>query len=443
VRRHPFRLGPASLEQPRRPGVPAVALGRGQRLIDRRPDQRVDEPKRRLGAQNIHPGQRDRRLGGGLVLQARQLGCLVRLGFVAQDRHRPRQPGRLRRQPREAHRHGARPGSRAQLTQAGHVLVGGGQALGGDRVDQLAQQQRIAARLLVAGGAEAVVGVGQALAHQPGGGRSAQGRGPDHGGERIGDDLADQARVGARLPAPQPHHHPDAQALHPGQQVGQPAQRGQVAPVQVVDGQQQPPAGGHIRGQPVQAVQARQRRIPVRLGRQAGRVKQRRGQPGRARQQLATLCRGQGGQQRLEQLADHAVGKRALQLRAACAKDLHPGRLRPRFGLRDQGGLADPGRPLERQQLPAGLGGADQAFDRRQLDLTLEQLHRRRDPLLGHRPAALLPRGPRCTRSGSSQQPTPAPATSPDLGGHHGAASGARRTGSRRASRPRSARPLS
>jgi hypothetical protein len=58
-----------------------------------------------------------------------------------------------------------------------------------------------------------------------------------------------------------------------------------------------------------------------------------------------------------------------------------------------------------------------QAFDRRLLDLTLEQVHLRRDPLLGHRPAALLPRGLHCTRSGSCQQPTPAPATSPDLVG--------------------------
>ncbi len=175
VRRHPFGLCPGGFEQPRRPRVPAVPLGRGERLVDGRPDQRMHEPERRLRAQDVDPGERDGRLGGGLVVQVGERGRLPGIGVVAQDRHRPRQPRRLRREAREAHRDGARAGPRPELAQARHVLLGRGQALGDDRVHELAQQQRIAARLLMAGGAEGVVGIGQGLAQQPGGGRRSSG----------------------------------------------------------------------------------------------------------------------------------------------------------------------------------------------------------------------------------------------------------------------------
>ncbi len=163
--------------------------------------------------------------------------------------------------------------------------------------------------------------------------------------------------------------------------------------MQVVDRQQQRPAGGDVRRQPVEAVQRRQRRIGGRLGRQPGGIEQRRRETRRAAEQLGSLLRRQGGQQRLEQLPHHAIGERALELGAARAKHLHPGRLTQRLRLRDQRGLADPGRPLDRQQPPAGLGGGDQPFDRRQLDVALEQAEPSRQRLPGHLPAAHLLRG--------------------------------------------------
>ena len=98
LRGHPFGLCPGSFEQPRRPCMPAVALGRGQRLVDGRPDQRMHEPERRLRAQDVDPGERDRRLGGGLLLQVGERRRLRGIGVLAQDRHCLREPRRLRRE---------------------------------------------------------------------------------------------------------------------------------------------------------------------------------------------------------------------------------------------------------------------------------------------------------------------------------------------------------
>ena len=302
-----------------------------------------------------------------------------------------------------------RPAPRAH--EAGHVLFGRGQVFGNDRVHQLAQQQRIAAGLRVAGDAEDVVGSGQRLPQQLRDSRRAQRSELNHGRQRVGDDLSHHARVRPRLPGPQTDHHPHVQPVDPGQQIGQPAQREQVAPVQVVDREQQRPAVGHVRRQPVQAVQRRQRRVGARLGRELCGIEQRRRQTRRAGKQLGSLLRRQRGQERLEQLPHHAVGERPLQLGAAPAKNLRPGRLTQGLRLRDQRGLADARRPLDRQQPPAGLGRGEQPVDRRQLDVTLKQAELSRQRLPGHLRAAHLLRG--LTGTGCSEDPTAAPPTIP------------------------------
>jgi hypothetical protein len=71
-------------------------------------------------------------------------------------------------------------------------------------VHELAQEQGIADRLLVAGSAESVVGIRrQGLAHEPGGGLFAQGSRLNHGGQRVGDDLDQQAWILSWIPLPE------------------------------------------------------------------------------------------------------------------------------------------------------------------------------------------------------------------------------------------------
>ena len=77
VRGDPFGLCPGSVEQPRRPRMPTVALGRCQGLVDRGSDQRMHEPERRLRAQDVDAGERSGGLGGGGVLQVPRARPLV------------------------------------------------------------------------------------------------------------------------------------------------------------------------------------------------------------------------------------------------------------------------------------------------------------------------------------------------------------------------------
>jgi hypothetical protein len=124
---------------------------------------------------------------------------------------------------------------------------------------ELAQQQRVAARLLLAGSAERILGIRrERLAYQPGRGVGTQGSGPDHGCERVGDDLANQRLVLARIRLSQANDQRHVEPLHPRQQVREPAQRRQIAPLQVIDCEQQRPAAGDVRRKPVETVQCRQ-----------------------------------------------------------------------------------------------------------------------------------------------------------------------------------------
>ena len=352
----------------------------------------MHEPERWLGAQDVDAGERESRFGGGLVLEVSERGRLSRVGIVAQDRHGPRQLRRVRWEAGQAQRHGARAGPSPELAEAGHLRLGRGEIIGNDRVHELAQEQRVAAGLLVAGGAESIVGLGQGLAQELGGGLRAQRSRLDDRRQRVQDDLAKEASVSSRLAGPETDDHPDIESLDPRQEVGQPAQGRKVAPVQVVDRQQQPPVGGHVRRQPVKAVHRRQRRVGGRLGCELGGIKERGRERRRAHIQLGALVRRKGGQERLEQLPHDAVREGALKLRAAPAQDVHPGRLAQRLRLGDEGSLADAGRTFEREEMEAGLGRGYQAFDRRTLDIALEQFDVSRQRLPWHLRAALLAR---------------------------------------------------
>jgi hypothetical protein len=219
---------------------------------------------------------------------------------------------------------------------------------------------------MVAGGAEGVVGVRrQCFPYETGGGILAQRGRPNHGCERVRDDLPYQARVLSRLARSEADDDHEAQSLHPRQDVREPAQRGQVAPVQVVDGEQERAPRGDVRRQPVEAVQCRQRRFRVRLRSKPSGVEDRRGERGGSAEQLGSLLSGQPGNKRLEELSYDAIGECALELGAARAQHLHPRFLGSRSCLHDQRRLADPGRPLDRQKPVALKDGADHSVDGR------------------------------------------------------------------------------
>ena len=191
-------------------------------------------------------------------------------------------------------------------------------------------------------------------------------------GCRVVGDLAQQRGVGARLAGAKARGQQQGQALEPLDGVGQEAQRGHVAPVQVVHRDHQRLLGGQVRRQPVQAVQGGERGV----GRRA--VLARRGV-----QDLLGRGRGPGQQRRprsrvghggLEQLAHHAEGELALQLAAAGAEHPDPGAGRPLAQLGHQAALADAGAALDQQRVGlAALEALQDGVQRGHLAVAVQQ----------------------------------------------------------------------
>ena len=131
----------------------------------------------------------------------------------------------------------------------------------------------------------------------------------------------------------------DREAVEPLREVGEPAQRGQVGPVDVVDEHQQRPLGGEVGRQPVEPVQ---RRAGVLLAAHAAqhRPRQRR----RAAEVLVA-------HDRLEQLPHDREREIALELRPARAQHQPAVRQLPRRA--EQPRLPDPRRPFDQQPTPA------------------------------------------------------------------------------------------
>jgi hypothetical protein len=251
-------------------------------------------------------------------------------------------------------------------------------------VHELTQEQRVAARFLLAGGAERIVrSGGERLAQESGGGLGAERRRADHRRQRVGDDLVDQARLFADLGRPEAHDDREGEALHSREQVCEPAQGGEVGPVQVVDREQERPAGREVRRQPVEAVKGRQRGIRAGLGDELLGVEERLGQRRRAREQLGSLFARKRCEQRLEELPHDAEREGAFELRASGAEHLHAGAVTAGLGLRHQRGLADAGRAFDSHEQAARFAACDEALKGRELSVALEQLEVSQDALLG------------------------------------------------------------
>ena len=147
-------------------------------------------PLRRRGQHHVGPCECRARPGGLVVIQVGARRGLARIGVVTEHRDGLGQCRRLRRKPCEPQRDGARAGARLELAQAGHVRLGWHDPFDGDRVHEFAQEQRIAACLLVADSAEGIVGRGcECLSHEPHRRLEAEWSGADHGREWVGHDL--------------------------------------------------------------------------------------------------------------------------------------------------------------------------------------------------------------------------------------------------------------
>jgi hypothetical protein len=109
-------LRPGLGQEVRGARVAAVPLERREPLVDRAPDQGVDEAQGRLRAQDVGARQVAGRRRRALLVQIGEGGRLVRIDVVAQDGDCPGELRRLGREAGEPQRDGPPAGARRQLT---------------------------------------------------------------------------------------------------------------------------------------------------------------------------------------------------------------------------------------------------------------------------------------------------------------------------------------
>ena len=234
---------------------------------------------------------------------------------VAQHGCRRGEPGGVRAEPGQPHPHAAGQRLRADGVHGRGTAGGGLDPLGAQRDQQLAQEQRVAAALALAGVGER--GLGLALhGHRDVAGDRRAGQRPwaQHDPARIVDHGGRRRIAGVRLTRPQPGDEHHGQAVEPALEVGEEAQAGRVDPVQVVDGDEHRPARREVHEQPVEAVAGGEGAVGPRVGAVASGVEQRRGEAGGPTEQLLALGSVEPAEQRLEELQRHAVGELALEL---------------------------------------------------------------------------------------------------------------------------------
>jgi hypothetical protein len=188
-------------------------------------------------------------------------------------------------------------------------------------------------------------------------------------GGRIGQQ-AGERRVGVRLEPPHCAGEEDADPLEAGGQVRQPPERGDVGPVQVVDGEHKRAPLGQVDRQPVEAVEDGEGALVV--GEVGGRHRSRPEQGGGERGgtlegRLAVLC-ARTRDDRLEELAYDAERERPLELPAAGRQDGDASRVGPLAELPEQRRLADPRRTLDHRE--AARPGDERRVQRLDLQLT-------------------------------------------------------------------------
>jgi hypothetical protein len=348
--------GPGVAQDPGGPLVLQLPLARRQVAVHGLGDQRVDERQGVVAAQHLGPGEGGDH-GGGLVLgQPGQRGDLRQGGAVAQDGDRSGDAGRRRGHPAQPHQHQA--GDRAGADRGHDVGVRRVRRypLGLQRPQQLAQQQGVAGGGAMAGGDEGRVGVGlQPVPDERGDAAGRQRFRPHQDGRRVVGQLGQEHLVLGRLACTAGGHHDHRQLLDAPDEVGQEPQRAAVAPLQVVDGDQQRRAGREVHREPVQAVQGRVAGVRKRRFRALRQVEDRSGRGGRSGED--GRGRGRVGDHGFEELAYGAQAVLLLQLAAPSGQgaQVEPGG--QATGLGQQAALADARRPLDEDEASAAGAG--------------------------------------------------------------------------------------
>jgi hypothetical protein len=240
-----------------RAGVHQLTVRRGELLVDGVAHQRVHEADRRLGMEDLGAAERGGGLRHLLLVQLRQRGHGREIRVVAEHRHRAHDVHRLVREPRQAQQHRSRHRPRSDVGHDVHVRRVRLHVVGRKRGEQLAEEQRVAAGDLRAGGAEALVRVvAQPGPDHLGDRRSAQRPRPHRTGSRVVADLGDQGRIGAGVGAPKRRAHERGHVLEAAYEVGGEAERGAVAPLEVIDREHERAIRGDVRGEPIKAVKS-------------------------------------------------------------------------------------------------------------------------------------------------------------------------------------------
>jgi hypothetical protein len=240
--------------------VRGPSLDHIQRLVDGAADDGVEELQRILAAEEVEPDE-----GGGsrtklTCFHAGERRRVAQLDPVAQDRGRAEQGQRLRPQPSEAKPDHPGNALRTDLQQTRRVLGGRAGSLPCDRVEHRADKEWVAAGRRFERGAEGLVrlqAVQLAREHRDRG--TPERLGTNRCDLRVGDELGDKHGIVAlSLGRPGPGDDEERHSLQPSRQVQEPPQGGGVRPVQVVDRQQRRLVQGHVRREPVEAVDDRE-----------------------------------------------------------------------------------------------------------------------------------------------------------------------------------------
>ncbi len=355
VRGHCGRLRAAFVQQARGRRVPAGPRRRRDRVVDGVAEQRVHEAEARTRLQDPGLGQEIGGRRGGVGIEPRQRGGVVE-GRGTEQRRRPRQlPGRVP-QPRQTAEDGAPDRGRVEGTDAGGV----GHLLAHRLLEQLAQQEGVAAAGLEAGLGEARVGPGDAATNQ------LADRVPAEGGEldRLGrglQPLAELRGLGrgrlARAPRQQDCQR---QALGALGQVEQEAQRRRIGPVDVVHREQERCLLAQVDRQPVEPVEEREGGVRI-VGREdrGGALEQGSGQGGGPGQQLRVPL-GLRPDRLGEELDRDPEGEAALEVVAPGREHLEAALAGLALGHTQERRLADPGRAAHHDQGAPPLPGASQ-----------------------------------------------------------------------------------
>jgi hypothetical protein len=148
----------------------------------------------------------------------------------------------------------------ADLEQPLRVLGRRAGSLSCDRVEHRADEERVAARRRLEGGTESLVRLQTMHLARKDGNRGTPKRfEEDRGGLRIGDELCNKFWIAAlSLRRPRSCGDEEGYSIQPSREVEEPAQRGGVRPVQVVDSEKGRLLKSNVGRDPVEAMEDRE-----------------------------------------------------------------------------------------------------------------------------------------------------------------------------------------